>query len=613
MKSFSAKLSSLFIVLAVFLAACTKDAEFSKNLALAEIESASGNNGGVIAEQVPGAKYIPDAYIVVLKDDVADVDAEVEAITKALGGKKAKHKYKHALKGFSIDLPAAAMQALAKNPKVKYIEQDQIVTVVNTIQANPTWGLDRVDQRDLPLSSSYTYASNGSTVDAYIFDTGIRSGHTEFGGRVKTGFVASDIFPVSTEDVDGHGTHVAGTVGGTTYGIAKAINLIPVKVLGDNGSGSWSGVIGGLDWAVSHHQAGKPAVGNMSLGGGFSSTVNAAVVRAINDGIVMCVAAGNSSADAKNYSPASTLEAITVGATTSSDARASYSNFGPVVDIFAPGSAILSAGASSNTSIATLSGTSMASPHVAGVTALYLEANPGATPAQVQAGIKAIATPNKVTNPGTGSPNLLLFFGSAGTPPPATPPAAPTLLSPSNGATGRPVTSSSVSWSASTGTVTYTVELSTSTSFTEPLLRNSVTTTSTSFSGLSALTTYYWRVGATNAAGTTWSSTWSFTTALAVPTLASPANSATGVSLTPQLSWNTTGAASYDVQVATNSKFVTSSLVIDQTTPSSSVKGTFLNVTTPLRSGTTYFWRVRSRSANGTLSSYSSSRRFTTR
>ncbi|MFN4893594.1 MAG: S8 family serine peptidase, partial [Bacteroidota bacterium] len=351
-------------------------------------------------------------------------------------------------------------------------------------------------------NGSYTYNTDGSTVDAYIFDTGIRTDHVEFTGRRRSGY---DAFGGTTNDGNGHGTHVAGTVGGTLYGIAKGVNLVAVRVLDNAGSGTNTGVIAGVDWAAGDHTT-KPAVGNMSLGGGASTALDDAVRRAIADGIVMVVAAGNSNVDASTSSPARTLEAITVGATTSTDTRASYSNFGSVLDIFAPGSSITSAWYTSSTATSTISGTSMASPHVAGVAALYLEAYPGSTPAQVQDGLKASATANVVTSPGTGSPNLLLFSGSfsgggGGTP---TAPAAPALLSPTNGATGRPITNSAVSWSTSAGATSYTVELSTSTSFATPLQsQTGLTATSASFSGLTALTTYYWRVGATNSVGTT--------------------------------------------------------------------------------------------------------------
>ena len=256
---------------------------------------------------------------------------------------------------------------------------------------------------------------------AYIIDTGIRSTHSDFGGRATSGYDAID--GGSADDCNGHGTHVAGTVGGTTYGVAKGVSLVAVRVLDCGGSGTTSGVIAGVNWVTSNHGAGQPAVANMSLGGGASSALDTAVSNSIADGVTYALAAGNSNANACNSSPARTPNAITVGATTSSDARASFSNYGTCVDIFAPGSSITSAWYTSNTATNTISGTSMASPHVAGAAAVYLEANPSATPAQVASALIAAATTGKVTSPGTGSPNRLLYIappGGGGTNPPPT-------------------------------------------------------------------------------------------------------------------------------------------------------------------------------------------------
>lgn len=472
--------------------ACTKDASLSNNPNFSGTELSSANNGGGLLPQVAGGKYIKDAYIVVLKDEVTDVDGEVEQMTKGMGGAKADRVYKHAIKGFSIKVPAAAIQGLSKHPKVAYIEQDQVVTIDATEQTGATWGLDRVDQPSLPLSGSYTYNSNGSKVDAYIFDTGIRYDHVEFGGRAKFGF---DAFNNNGNDGNGHGTHVAGTVGGQLYGVAKGIQLFAVRVLDNLGSGSWSGVIAGVDWAVGHHDAArKAAVGNMSLGGGASTSVDDAVRRAVADGIVMCVAAGNSNVDASGSSPARTAQAITVGATDRTDARASYSNFGPILDIFAPGSAITSAWHTSSTQTNTISGTSMASPHVAGVAALYLEAKPGSTPAEVATGLKAVATPNLVASAGTGSPNLLLYSGSFAdvVVPPPTVLSVPNLSSPINGITVS--TSPTLLWGAVTGATSYDVQVSTGSNFTTLVKNASVSGSSYVASKLRSRTLYYWRV-----------------------------------------------------------------------------------------------------------------------
>jgi subtilisin family serine protease len=303
-------------------------------------------------------------------------------------------------------MPKAAVDALRRHPLVDYIEQDATVTL-NSTQTNATWGIDRIDQRDRPLNGTYTYGLTGSGVRAYIIDTGILGSHQDFGGRVQeTGFTAINDGQGST-DCNGHGTHVAGTVGGTVYGVAKNVELVAVRVLSCSGSGSTSGVIAGVDWVAG--QSYRPAVANMSLGGGASSTLDTAVRKAHNAGVTMVVAAGNSNANACNYSPAREPTAITVGATTSSDARASYSNFGSCLDLFAPGSSITAAWHTSNTATNTISGTSMASPHVAGVAALLLQSSPSASPTQVASAIASSASTGKVSSAGSRSPNLLLF------------------------------------------------------------------------------------------------------------------------------------------------------------------------------------------------------------
>ncbi|MEY5034809.1 MAG: hypothetical protein RL447_1187 [Bacteroidota bacterium] len=506
---------SAFVIVSVFaLSACTKSPELTVNADAIEVESTTtARTGGASLIQNPQGRNIKDAYIVVFNDDVQNVEAEAAQMTSGFGGAKPDYIYKHSIKGFSIKVPEAAIRGLLNNPKVKYIEQDQISSIDATTQTGATWGLDRTDQRNRPLDLSYTYNTNGSTVDAYIFDTGILPGHIEFSGRVLAGF---DAFGSNTVDGNGHGTHVAGTVGGTTYGIAKGVKLIAVRVLDNAGSGSNSGVVAGIDWAVGHHTAGKPAVGNMSLGGGASTATDDAVRRAVTDGIVMVVAAGNSNANAANYSPARTLEAITVGATTSTDARASYSNFGSVLDIFAPGSSITSAWYTSSTALNTISGTSMASPHVAGVAALYLEAFPGSTPDQVSQGLKTAATPNVVTSAGTGSPNLLLFSGNFSAPPPPPPaPVAPALVSPANGATGI-ATIPTLTWNGTgTNAASYDVQVSTRSNFSSFIEnRTGITGTSLTTRSLKARTIHYWRVRskASNGTVSAWSATWGFTT-----------------------------------------------------------------------------------------------------
>jgi subtilisin family serine protease len=319
-------------------------------------------------------------------------------------------------------LPAAALQGLRNNPNVDYVEQDQTVSL-STAQSDATWGIARIDQTDLPVGSVYNYDRTGDGVHAFIIDTGIRADHTDLGGRVLPGYNTVSTDPNDTNDCNGHGTHVAGTVGGTRWGVAKQVSLVPVRVLNCRGSGSWSGVIGGVDWVAGQALSlGRTVVANMSLGGGKSAAVNAAVAGAVAKGVAMSVAAGNSNADACNYSPASESSAITVGATTNTDVRASYSNFGTCVDVFAPGSSITSAWYTSNVATNTISGTSMASPHVTGVAALVAEANTAASPAAIASFIVAKSTANRInaSSIGTGSPNLLLY--SLGTGPATEPP-----------------------------------------------------------------------------------------------------------------------------------------------------------------------------------------------
>jgi subtilisin family serine protease len=355
---------------------------------------------------------IPGRYIVVFKEgaDVAAVDAAIAdaqtaaAATEGSGAVDVHYRYEAALLGFAASLPASSLDALQKNSNVAYIEADQVVTI-DTTQTGATWGLDRIDQTALPLSGTFTYIRTGAGVTAYIIDTGIHLSHSQFTGRVSSGYDAVDGGPA--DDCHGHGTHVAGTVGGTTYGVAKGVSLVAVRVLNCSGSGTNSGVIAGVDWVKIN--AVKPAVANMSLGGGASTALDTAVNNAISSGVTFAVAAGNSNRNACNYSPARVANAITVGATTSSDARASYSNYGSCLDLFAPGSSITSAWYTSNTATNTISGTSMATPHVAGVAALYLQGNPGASPATVSSALIANATNGKVTNAGRNSPNRLLY------------------------------------------------------------------------------------------------------------------------------------------------------------------------------------------------------------
>jgi subtilisin family serine protease len=389
--------------------------------------TASSAAGEVRAATEP----VAGSYIVVFKSSAVRSAAEarsqrplVAATAQELGrahGGDVTFVYQHALKGFAVRLTSVEAAALAASPRVAYVEPDQVVHAVAT-QSPATWGLDRIDQRDLPLNNAYSYNQKGQGVHAYIIDTGVRGTHQEFSGRMGNGadFVGDGN---GTNDCNGHGTHVAGTTGGTTYGVAKQVTLHPVRVLNCQGSGTTSGVIAGVDWVTANHFS--PAVANMSLGGGVSTPLDNAVSNSITSGVSYAIAAGNSNANACNASPARVPAANTVGATTSTDARSSFSNFGTCVDIFAPGSSITSAWNTSNTATNTISGTSMATPHVAGAIALYLETNPGASPATVTSALVNNSTTGHVSNPGSGSPNQLLYSIVGGSPPPPPPPPPP--------------------------------------------------------------------------------------------------------------------------------------------------------------------------------------------
>jgi subtilisin family serine protease len=345
------------------------------------------------------AQAIPGDYIVVLKATTAA--ARPAALSRSYGGRVVRSF--GVINGFQARMSESAARRLAADPGVAYVEQDQRVSLLAT-QTGATWGLDRIDQRNRPLNGTYTYSTTAGNVTAYVIDTGIRYTHNDFGGRASFGY---DAVGSGGVDCNGHGTHVAGTIGGATYGVAKAVRLVGVRVLDCSGSGTTAGVIAGVNWVTQH--AVKPAVANMSLGGGASTSLDNAVTASINSGVTYALAAGNSSANACNSSPARVPAAITVGATTSSDARASYSNYGTCLDLFAPGSSITSDWYSSNTATNTISGTSMASPHTAGAAALVLATHPSYTPAQVRDALVTNATPNVVGGAGSGSPNRLLF------------------------------------------------------------------------------------------------------------------------------------------------------------------------------------------------------------
>jgi subtilisin family serine protease len=361
----------------------------------------------------PESKPIPGRYIIIFKPHVANAEQEAESMMRGVKG-KVHHNFRHTIKGVAVSIPDSALPGIKNNPNVESIEPDQIIQLNQVSPQNQvTWGLDRVDQADRPLDTQYHFNYTGAGVTAFVIDTGIRADHLEFTGRVLAGYtVIAD--GNGTNDCYGHGTHVAGILGGRTYGVAKSVNIVPVRVLNCAGGGTLSGVIAGVDWVAASLL--RPAVANLSLGSSKSSAFNAAVAGAVSKGITVVVAAGNSAADACNYSPSSEPTAITVGASTTADARASYSNYGSCVDIFAPGSSITSAWIGGNSATNTISGTSMASPHVAGVAALALQANPQASPAAVISFMVSNSTANRLTSVGTGSPNKLAYSLADGAP-----------------------------------------------------------------------------------------------------------------------------------------------------------------------------------------------------
>jgi subtilisin family serine protease len=354
-----------------------------------------------LVQEAPG-KGIKDRYIVVFKENVQDAPGLARAMERAHGG-QLLFIYENALKGFAIELPAPAAEALARNPNVAYVEQDQVVSIDAT-QSGATWGIDRIDQTGLPLSGTYSYNTTASNVYAYIIDTGIRTSHTQFGTRAANVY---DALGGNGQDCNSHGTHVAGTVGGSTHGVAKGVRLRGLRVLNCSGSGSTSGIIAAIDWLRSNHV--KPAVANLSLGGGYSSALNTAINNLASAGVFVAVAAGNESQNACNVSPASAANATTVAASDRTDTRASFSNYGSCVNVYAPGVSITSTWHTSTTATNTISGTAMASPHVAGAAALYKARYGDASYSTVRSWIVNNASANVIRSNVTGTPNRLLF------------------------------------------------------------------------------------------------------------------------------------------------------------------------------------------------------------
>lgn len=383
------------------------------------VQAETNSGAGIL--HANSANSIEDSYIVVLKDtkrlsSASDAQAESIVDTTANGlasqyGAEVGETYSAALNGFSITADEVEATELAADENVDYVVQNQTHHVLDTQENPPSWGLDRVDQRDLPLDNGYTYETKAENVTAYVVDTGVLATRTTFEGRVQAGFDAIDGDDDATDE-HGHGTHVAGTIGGAEYGLAKGVSIVAVRVLDADGSGTTEQVVAGINWVAEQAQTlDGPPVANMSLGGGVDEVLDEAVRGAVESGVTFTVAAGNSGADANDFSPARVEEAVTVAASDDQDGQADFSNYGDKVDLYAPGVDITSSVIGGDDASDTFSGTSMAAPHVAGAVALFLADNPEATPAEVAEAITSAATPDKITNPSEGTPNKLLYTG----------------------------------------------------------------------------------------------------------------------------------------------------------------------------------------------------------
>jgi len=595
-----------------------------------------------------GATLVPNQYIVVLKSDISMVEQQSNIVSsiEVMGG-TVLNIYESVLNGYSAIIPSESLDLIRSDPKVDYVEADSIFSItdegtpqfeeaipfeefipeegfqdkdglnfqqdlideellfaegdigIDTVQPNATWGLDRVDQVSLPLNGQYVYDTTAAGVHVYIVDTGLRATHVEFTGRVGNGFTAINDGR-GTNDCHGHGTHVSGTATGTTYGIAKGVTVHPVRVLDCSGYGSTSGVVAGLDWIGLNWR--RPAVANMSLGGGGSTALDSAVNRLINKGVTVVVAAGNDDYNACYYSPARVPNAITVGSTTSSDYRSYFSNYGSCLDIFAPGSYITSAYYTSNTATTTMSGTSMASPHVAGAVALYLKTNIWASPATVSNYIVNTASSGKVIDPGSGSPNKLLYTRK--------PDYTPTTISPSGLITDSTPT---YTWTKIDSASAYYLQLlKDGTTFvyakTIPSSSCGATTCSATFSESLPVGNYQWRIR--SYVGNVWqtySAYKTFTFDNTIPNPISPVGVTTD--RTPTYSWaRVSGATHYYIQLIKESSI----FVYSKTIPASACNTTTCSATFPdvLPLGS-YEWRVRA-FIDGVWKTYSSFTDFST-